>query len=316
MIANPVLAREMRSRMRGRRAAVLLTFWLVFNGGVLTVVYLAAENIAQDRFGFGGFANTVAIGRGIYEWTLFGMLLLMLLIIPAQAAGAIAGERERQTLVPLQVTLLSPRRILVGKVAASVAFLVLLVVSGLPLLAVGYLVGGIGIGDVLVGVLAVLVCGFLVAALCIAVSTFVQRVQSATVLCYSLVLALSVGTLLLYGAYAVVDQSRGVDAADPPDVLLLPNPVALVSDVVGDFGSTDLPSPFDGLFGLVNDRDDVFVDFGPDPGGFAFDQPFEQRPEPRGLRFWVASGLALGFWSLLALVLAARRLRTPAETER
>jgi len=325
---NPVLAREMRSRMRGRRAAVLITFWLAFNGAVLAVVYLAAQNVAERQFGFAGFANTFSIGRGIYEWTLCGMLGLMLLIVPAQAAGAIAGERERQTLIPLQVTLLSPWRILVGKIGASVAFLVLLIVTGMPLLAVGYLVGGIAVADIVIGAGSVLVAGLLVAALCIAISTFARRVQSATVLCYALVLALSIGTLLAYGAYAVIDQSRGSDGADPPAALLLVNPVAFVSDIVGDEQLSDLPSPFDGLHSLVNqDRsnNEPFVVDGPVVFDAATGQPVigdpfggiaAQAPSDEGVPFWVLSGLALSSAAVCALSLATWRLRTPAETER
>ncbi len=333
MIAvNPVLAREMRSRMRGRRAAVLLTFWLAFNGAVLAVVYLAAQNVAEQQFGFGDFANTYAIGRGIFEWTLSAMLALMLLIVPAQAAGAIAGERERQTLVPLQVTLLSPWRILVGKIGASVAFLVLLIVAGMPLLAVGYMVGGLDVGDLAVGAGAVLVSGLLVAALCIAISTFSRRVQGATVLCYALVLALSIGTLLAYGAWTVVDQSRGSDRADPPAALLLVNPVAFVSDIVGDDEITDLPSPFDGIHTIVN-RDPTRNDFVAVGGGIAFDnmgrpmnidpfvgvqgpQVLREPSDDDGIPFWALSLLALSSAAVCAVSLAAWRLRTPAETER
>jgi ABC-type transport system involved in multi-copper enzyme maturation permease subunit len=307
LLSNPVLVREMRSRMRGRRAAILITFWLAFNGAVLAVAYLGAENISQDRFGFSGFANTVAISRGVFEWTLFGMLLLMVLIVPAQAAGAIAGERERQTLIPLQVTMLTPWRILFGKVLASVIFLALLVVVAMPLLAVGYLLGGIGIADVLAGAGAVLVSGLLLAALCIAVSTFVRRVQAATVLSYALVLALTVGTFFVYGAYAVVDQSRGPDRTDPPDSLLLVNPIALVGDVVGDFDNTELPSPFDGVYRMINDRQA----FG-GPGAFGPEVARRQG----GMPFWIASSVMLGLCATAALGLAARRLDTPAETER
>jgi ABC-2 type transport system permease protein len=319
---NPVLAREMRSRMRGHRAAVLLTAWLVVNGGVLALVYLAAENLAQDRFGVAGFANTVAIGRGVYGWTLFGMLLLMLLIVPAQAAGAIAGERERQTLIPLQVTLLSPWKILVGKLAASVAFLVLLVVAGLPLLAVGYLVGGVTVADVLLGAAVVLLAGLLVAGMCVAISTFSRRVQASTVLCYALVLALTAGTFLAYGAYAVIDRSRGIDAADPPREILLLNPVAFVAGAVGDTEESELTSPFDALHRMLEERDGVDDGFVvqpiPVPGGFG-GQPIVGRPggeERSGPPFWLVSGFVLSVVSVGGLVLATRRLQTPAEAER
>ena len=318
LFVNPVLTREMRTRMRGRRAAMLLTFWLTFNGGVLAIVYLGAQNLAEERFGFGDFANTISIGRGIYEWTLFAMLLLMLFIVPAQAAGAIAGERERQTLIPLQVTMLSPGRILIGKMLASVAFLVLLVVAALPLLAVGYLVGGVGVGDVLAGAGAVLVCGFLVAGMCTALSTFIRRVQGATVLAYALVLALTIGTFIAYGALAVIDQSRGTDTGNPPDFVLLANPLALVSDVVGDFDSGELPSPFDGIHSLVNERNDDFVvgggAVGPN-GELIFDDAVNRR-QPGGFRFWMASLAVLSLWCVVSLAGASRRLRTPAETER
>ncbi len=332
LLANPVLAREMRTRMRGRRAGVLITFWLAFNGAVLAIAYLAAENVAEERFGFDRFANTVAISRGVYEWTLFAMLLLMVLIVPGQAAGAIAGERERQTLVPLQVTLLTPWRILVGKILASVVFLALLVVLAMPLLAVGYLLGGIGIADIIAGAGAVLVAGLLLAAMCTAVSTFVRRVQGATVLSYALVLALTVGTFIGYGAAAVVDQSRGPDQADPPAALLLPNPLALVSDIVGDFEDSELISPFDGIHRILNERED-FADldgapFGPDmsqqeemPFGPDVarqgDMPFGPKVAgQREIPFWIGSLVMLSLCSLAGLGLAARRLDTPAETER
>ena len=51
------------------------------------------------------------------------MVVLVLFFVPGLAAGAIAGERERQTLATLQVTLLRPRSILVGKIAAALAYL-------------------------------------------------------------------------------------------------------------------------------------------------------------------------------------------------
>ena len=88
-----------------------------------------------------------AVGRSIFEWLVFFMLLLVLFLVPGLTSGAIAGERERQTLVPLQVTLLRPWQIVVGKLGASFAFLALLVVATAPLLVVAYLIGGVTIAD-------------------------------------------------------------------------------------------------------------------------------------------------------------------------
>jgi hypothetical protein len=273
----------------------------------------------------------------VFEWVLFFMLLIILFLVPAQTAGAIAGERERQTLVPLQITLLSPRSILLGKVCAAMAFLALLIVAAVPLLAIAYLIGGVTIQQVLGGTALVLATGVCVATLCAAISTYARRVQSATVLSYGLALGLTIGTLLLYGAAAVVDQSRGFDEADPPAGILALNPVAIVGDLVGSTASDSGSSPFDAIKHLTDpeDREDELQFDAVEPvlrggvegavveqielvggpvdlaGGF---QPAGQGD--RGVPFWAGSLLALAGVSTVALLRAAHRLRTPAERER
>jgi hypothetical protein len=192
------------------------------------------------------------VGSTVFEWVLFFMLLIILFLVPAQTAGAIAGERERQTLVPLQITLLSPRSILLGKVCAAMAFLALLIVAAIPLLAIAYLIGGVTIQQVLGGTALVLATGVCVATLCAAISTYARRVQSATVMSYGLTLGLTIGTLLAYGAAAVVDQSRGFDEADPPAAILALNPVAIVGDLVGSNDFDSSTSPFDGIKNLTD----------------------------------------------------------------
>src|SRR5690606_41945725 len=123
--------------------------------------------------------------------------------------------RERQTLVPLQVTLMRPVSILLGKIGASTAFLLLLLVASMPLLAVSYLIGGVSVGQVLAAVAMVAFTGVGLAAISAGISACVRRVQVATVLSYAATLALVVGTLLAYAVAAMIDSSRGVDAADP-----------------------------------------------------------------------------------------------------
>ena len=100
------------------------------------------------------------------------MTLLVLFFVPALTAGAIAGERERQTLATLQVTMLRTRAILIGKVVSALVFLVLMIVAALPVLSVAYLLGGLRLLDVVMGVVAVIVVAVLVATMVVAVSAF------------------------------------------------------------------------------------------------------------------------------------------------
>lgn len=323
---NPVLRREMVERMRGGRTFLILTIYLTLLSAVLFFAYqVGRENDDPTQ--------AALLGRGIFEYLLFFMLLLVMFIAPGTAASAIAGERERQTLVPLQVTLMSPQRILLGKIYAAVAFLLLLVVATLPLLSVSYLIGGVTMGEVLGGVGAVLFIGLAVGCMAAAISTFTRRVQGATVLSYAVVLVLLLGTLAAWGAARMFDTSRGVDAANPPSWLLLANPIATVSGVVGDgLNDGSMSSPFDWIEeGIIEARvggeimmdGNVAIDLGPGDrfvegdigvaGGF--DDLSGDKAEIPGSFLWGSLGL-LAAIAALAVGLGARRLRTPAQTER
>ena len=162
---NPVLARELRIRLRGRQAWILLTLYLVLLAVTLFLVYQAESGslAGGDPFSVPSPTRFASVGRSVFEWLMMLMLLLVLFLVPGFTSGALAGERERQTLVPLQVTLMRPWQIVVGKLAASFAFLALLVVATAPFLAVAYLIGGVTTGSVLRGVGVVLFTGLALA---------------------------------------------------------------------------------------------------------------------------------------------------------
>jgi ABC-type transport system involved in multi-copper enzyme maturation permease subunit len=344
--ANPVLARELKERMRTRRAPITICIYLTILAGIVYLVYQARTGDSSSLSSV-GVSEMASVGRSVFEWLVFFMLLLVLFMVPGFTSGAIAGERERQTLVPLQVTLLRPRSILLGKIAASMAFLGLLIVATVPLLSISYLIGGVTISQVIKASLLVLATGVALACITAACSTFVRRVQPATVLSYAAALALSLGTFLAYGAAGFVDQSRGVDSVNPPVAILLPNPLMAAADVIGASSDAGLNvnSPFEPMKELLR-RDDndgdvviqggVAVDVGVGRGGPIAPIPtVVQGPDGRapvgfdpntgqpvfaaaddGFPFWAGSLLILGAVSVLAVALAARRLRTPANEER
>lgn len=247
---NPVFAREVQSRMRSWRAPAILAVWLLITAGILWLVKTANDASSSDPWS-NPLANT-DLGRGVFDWVLFVMMCVLFFLIPGQAAGAIAGERERQTLVPLQVTLLSTRQLLFGKVLASSAFLLLLMVAALPVLATAYLIGGVLISEIAAGMVAVITTGILLATMGTAVSALTKRVQGAVVLSYLLALGLAIGPFLAFGVAAIVDAARGSDATDPPTFLLVPGSFVAVGDIAGDRFSGSVPSPWDGIYELMH----------------------------------------------------------------
>ncbi len=284
---NPVLARELTERMRGLRATVMLSAYLAVLGLVVVLFYRSESDSGNSRFGASPITELATAGEGIFEWTLLFAMLLVLFLVPGFTAGSVAGERERQTLVPMQVSLLSPLSIVLGKIGASVAFTLLLVLATLPLLTVTYLIGGVTLGDVLQGAGMVMFTAVVIAALSVACSTFMRRVQTATVLSYGLVLLLCGATFLAYFVAEQVDSDGGFETGDPPGLILAPNPIVALADATADgpdafaedfgffapsfgyYGGGDGPlsglkefvTPDEGQFGRIFD-DAAFVDFG------------------------------------------------------
>jgi len=324
---NPVLEREMRERMRGSRAAVVLTLYL----GVLVAIFaIVVRSYTDDRFGTRGAVtptDVARIGRSSFEWVLFFMLLLVFFLVPGLTSAAVAGERERQTLVPMQITLLRPWSIVVGKVSASLSFLVLLIVATAPLFALSYLIGGVSLAQVLKGLVGVLVTGLVLACVTVACSAAVRRTQSATVLAYGMTLLLSVGTLVAYGGVSVVAALDNPSNRAPGAMLYL-NPVMLTSSLVateqdnqphqlGEYqSSSHTSSPFEATREIMRPRA-VGPFITPRQSSATTASPPSDTVRSGGFdAFSGLSLLALGALALLCVWRASRRLRTPAAMER
>ena len=253
---NPVLARELKQRMRGKLTWLVVTGYLAILALILRFVYLGASQSSGSDFG--NPLASASVGRSIFHWLLFFMLMLVCFIVPGLTASAISGERERQTLVSLQVTMLRPRSIVLGKLLASLAFTAFLVMASLPLLSVPFLVGGVSATEVVKGVVMVLLTAVVLACLAVASSALLRRTQAATVIAYGLTAALTIGTFIVYGGQRAMDGP--IDTASP--AILALNPFVATADVVqGRTESSSFDSPFTALADLVR----------PDSFGFATD---------------------------------------------
>jgi ABC-2 type transport system permease protein len=276
-LSNPILAREVKERMRSLRAPIVVTVYLL----VLGLIVFAAERLTSHDQGFAPFA-LASIGRAVYHWMLFFMLMLVCFLVPAFTASSVAAERERQTLPLLQVTLLSPRQIVLGKFNSSMAFLMLLIVGTLPLVSVAFVLGGVTPLQVLRGYGMVILTGFTLGMIGLGLSANLRRPLGAIVLSYALMATLTLGTLITYGlirASQAIGPERQFGVGGPVDIgnthepvyTLVLNPFvgtasALSDNQGGQFNGTTT-SPFDPIMSLLNRQSDVIargaVDVGP-----------------------------------------------------
>lgn len=184
---NPVLSKELRLRFRTAKTAWLIALYLFVIGSfVLGFMYL---NWRHNPEYFQPDLN-----QELFAVLSVAQLVLLAFVTPGLTAGAISGERERQTLDVLLTTRLSAGQIVWSKLASSSAFTTLLVIATLPLYSIVFIYGGISPWQVL-GVFGFyLVTMFLFGCIGMACSTFFKKTGVSTVAAYGIAFVLSAGT--------------------------------------------------------------------------------------------------------------------------
>jgi len=221
--------KELRGRMRGRRAFVILSLYLVLLGAFAWMVELIMERTYSTGFGGSSAFATAAIGQGIFAALLMLETLLVVFLAPMSTVGAISLEREKQTLEMLAATPISSAAIVVGKLVSALVYVWLLIAASIPLTAVVFVFGGVAPEDLVRGYLVLVVTALGFGAFGLFCSSIVKRTQAATAITIFGVLALSIGTLFgivfwqaLATPQSVLDAGRVSGPAPGPIVFLNP----------------------------------------------------------------------------------------------
>ena len=161
------------------------------------------------------------------------------LLTPVIVAGCIAEEKERRTLEFVLATDLRGREIVLGKLAARVAGMLLLLLTGLPVLSFLEFIGGITPEELLAAMLVSVITLFSVAVVGITASVLSRRSRGAIISTFVILL----GYLVLSGlaqAARFTDFGRGsldianwtVEGSDVIDAFQAGNPIIQVVDLV------------------------------------------------------------------------------------
>lgn len=246
---NPVIVKDGLSRMRSWRAPAVIALY-VGTLGLFGCLIFAAQ-LSTPRTGW-GYAT---IGSSVFTTLALVQLLLVCLFTPAVAAGAISGERERQTLDVLIVSGMTPLRIVWGKLIASVAFMLLLLVAALPLFATVFLFGGVDGAQFAISQLITITTALAIGAVTLFLSTLFRRTLIATVIAYGLAFSCTVGTWVIGIVLAMVAASRQPFGPAPgtptPSRLLLINPIEAIVSAIYPSAAAPLASPAMPVFSLV-----------------------------------------------------------------
>jgi ABC-type transport system involved in multi-copper enzyme maturation permease subunit len=298
---SAIWIREVRGRMRGKRAFVFLTVYLTALSGLLWIGLRGAT-----EFPLSGL-QSISIGRGIFAAIVLIETLVVLILAPAYTAASISQEREKGTFDLLAVTPISSLAIVLGKLVSAMLFLAVVVGASIPLASLAFLFGGMGLEHLVMAYVVIGAVGIGAGAIGVACSAVFRRSQAATVAAFIAVALVAGGSTVAW--ISLETRVRDENTPDPPDALLYPNPFVAQADVIcqvtgGGCSATPArsrpvvlpaPAPGGGQAGAVQ--------FQPDPA-----------PNPPG-SVWPKSVIAWLVATIVAILVAAdsvsptRRLR-------
>lgn len=187
---NPVMLKELRGRMRGMRAFIVLTVYLGLMSGFMALAYLTFTSFSGNV----SSASAGAAGRLLFMGVVGVEMLLIIFIAPAFTSGAITGERERQTYDLLRTTLLASPSFVIGKLESALSYILLLLLAAIPLQSLAFLFGGVSQAEVAIAFVILTVTAIALGTVGIYFSAVAPRTLSASVRTY---------TVALVGAFAV-----------------------------------------------------------------------------------------------------------------
>jgi ABC-2 type transport system permease protein len=227
-VVNPIIIKELRSRMREARAFITLTAVLLLMGFTSYVLYRVVITAGQ----YSSIPLSPQIGQNLFVALSLMLLLMVVTITPAVTAGAVSSEEEKQTYEMLMATPLSPASILWGKLVSSLSYVFLLIFAAIPMASLIFIFGGVAPRDMLKALLVVITVAITFGVLGLFMSTWLKRTGRATVLSYLVVAILLFGSIFIFAATGIIRQS------EPPRWILVVNPMsALFSALSPSFSS-------------------------------------------------------------------------------
>jgi ABC-2 type transport system permease protein len=219
---NPIIVKELRSRMRGSRAFTTLTLVLV----VLGLFSYALYHLVISATRYSGMPLSPQIGQVMFFGLAMVELLLISAITPAITASAISGEREKLTYEMLLATPLHPLQILWGKLFSSLSYVLILLFAAIPMASLVFIFGGVTLRDMLKTLAVLIVAAVLFGVIGLFMSALLGRSGRSIAFSYAVVLLILFGPLLAALFASILNQG------EPPRWLLVPCPISALGSAM------------------------------------------------------------------------------------
>jgi ABC-type transport system involved in multi-copper enzyme maturation permease subunit len=194
---NPVLLLELRTRMRGSRAA-----WLMFGYLSCLSAMVCAGVVNQSLTG--SSQAGAQIGSTLFTWLYNTQALLAVLISPALTCGAITAEKEQRTWELTQLTRISRGAIVTGKLLSCLLYACVLLTASLPILSLTMLLGGVSPEEILSAYVSLICLSLLSGSVGIAWSSLCSTTQQSIGWTYATILS----PCIVFGSLQMITTMR------------------------------------------------------------------------------------------------------------
>ena len=196
---NPVLQRELVVNLRMTRGFLLLFAYVALLGLLVYAAWPADQTLDLAR---------PEEAKKLVNLFFFGQYILVALMTPSFAAGAITGEKERESYEMLLASPLRPGAIVLGKLAASLTPLAELMICSLPIVMLCLPLGGVSLYEVLAAYLAMISSVGLFGMISLWSSSYFTRTSASLVASYMLILPLAMAGVLVWRALEQLGEAR------------------------------------------------------------------------------------------------------------
>ena len=227
MKVNPVLRNETKIAVRSIKFTLMILAYVA----VLAIAVMIYYNVISSEAFYNGL--NLKSSTNFYVVMAVVQAALLFSIVPSLSSTAICSEREKQTLDILLSTKLTPLQIIIGKISSSSLRVIILIISMMPLYAVGSLMGGIKISYILQLILFFIINTIFMASIGVFISTCVKTSKVSTTLTYLLIVFIYLGVIAIAFGILAFSTYQYYNANNLTAPMPTISPIIYISPVIG-----------------------------------------------------------------------------------
>lgn len=215
---NPIVEMELKLKMKNVSVPVIIMLYNVFFALISIVSLISFTDLNRT-----GMDNAFLDFISVFFFLGVLQCVFLFLLAPACTASSIVGEKERGTLDLLLASPLRPIQIVLGKLVANMFILLLFSISSMPILSVGFILGGIGPKEIVVFFFTLILISFYCSSIGIYCSSRTGKRMKAFLFTFLIEFLFTIGNL-----YFILFLENIKSFTKIAGYLLVINPIVLI----------------------------------------------------------------------------------------